>query len=213
MNQSIQTPRLVVGLGNPGVRYQRTRHNIGFRVLDALADQLRVELSRHARNIVYGCGELDGTKLVLAKPMAFMNLSGPPVKLLAQRLQLREEQILVIHDDIDLAFGRIKLKMKGGMGGHNGLRSLVGALGNGDFTRLRMGVGRPVDGREVVDHVLGVFTSPEREGLTEFIDLGCKAVFTVLSQGAQAGMNRFNNMCIMTPCHTTDGGKNGFYIG
>ena len=202
---------LVVGLGNPGQRYQRTRHNLGFRVLDELARRLHLTVDRSARDVVFGSGVWEGRELILAKPMAFMNLSGPPVKRLAERLQIDNEQILVIHDDVDLTFGKIKIKMKGGSGGHNGLRSLVSALGSGDFRRLRMGVGRPADGSETADYVLSTFSRQEEACLEEFTDLGCRAAIAVLSQGAQAGMNQFNNMRIMTPCHTTDGGKNGIY--
>lgn len=208
-NQSISGPTppwLVAGLGNPGVRYAGTRHNIGFRVLDEVARDLKIDLDRSARNLVYGCGRVEGLDVILAKPLAYMNLSGPPLKKLAACRQISMQRMLVIHDDIDLVFGTLKIKTKGGIGGHNGLRSLVGALGNGDFQRLRMGVGRPAAGQDVVEHVLGSFTGKEHICLDQFIDAGCRAVCTVLFQGIQAGMNQFNNMRITTSCHTTDGG-------
>jgi PTH1 family peptidyl-tRNA hydrolase len=126
-----------------------------------------------------------------------MNLSGPPVQQVAHYYRILCEDVLVIHDDIDLTFGRLKIKEKGGHGGHNGVRSLIDALGEGDFVRLRVGVGRSENGAGVVDHVLGRFNAEERAALADVITLARDAVVTILWKGTQEGMNRFNNTSVI----------------
>jgi PTH1 family peptidyl-tRNA hydrolase len=189
--------RLVVGLGNPGDKYAATRHNVGFMVLEALADRFQIAMDRRKRDVVLGRGAIETTPVILAEPQAFMNRSGPPVQQLAHYYRILCGDVLVIHDDIDLTFGRLKIKEKGGHGGHNGVRSLIDALGGGDFVRLRVGVGRSEERSRVVDHVLGRFDTREQELLPDVITRARDAVVTILCEGTKQGMNQFNNPSVM----------------
>ena len=160
--------------------------------VDRIAQQFGISLDRNKFDVVFGRGQVQGLPVVLAKPMAFMNRSGPPVQRLAHYYRIQCEDMLVIHDDIDLAFGRLKIKKKGGHGGHNGVRSLMDAFGGGDFVRLRIGVGRSEAGISVTDHVLGKFSGEQARILDHVISSARDAVVTVLCEGTQAGMNLFN---------------------
>jgi PTH1 family peptidyl-tRNA hydrolase len=185
--------RLVVGLGNPGPRYAATRHNIGFRVLDRLAAEFAIAVSREKFTAVFGRGRIEGVDVVLAKPLAFMNRSGPSVRSLAEFFRISSQDLLVIHDDIDLDYGRLKIKEKGGHGGHNGVRSLIDAFGGGGFSRLRLGIGRSETGEQpVADYVLDHFTRDEAAELPRIIERARDAVVTILCKGIKIGMNQFN---------------------
>lgn len=184
--------RLVVGLGNPGRLYSATRHNIGFMVVNALAKKYSIPVIRKKFDVLCGQGKIEGSEIVLAKPMAFMNRSGPPIRKLAEYFGISGEEVVVIHDDIDLAFERLKIKMKGGHGGHNGIRSITDAFGNGDFVRIRIGIGRPDGPREVTDHVLGKFSSEEKKKLDMAVSRARDAVVTIIRDGIQEGMSIFN---------------------
>jgi len=184
---------MVVGLGNPGEDYRQTRHNAGFLVIDALAGHYKIDVNRSKFDTLYGRGVVNGVAVILLKPMAFMNRSGPPVQKIAHYFKILLQDILVVHDDIDLAFGRLKIKQKGGDGGHKGIRSIMGAFGGGDFTRLRMGIGRPEAERNVTGHVLGGFSIEETQVLDRIVTTAKEAVVTVLCSGAREGMNRFND--------------------
>jgi PTH1 family peptidyl-tRNA hydrolase len=192
--------RLVVGLGNPGAKYVATRHNIGFRVVDRLAAEFGIDITREKFNTEFGRGRVDGVDVVLAKPVAFMNRSGPPVRSLADFFRISLQALVVVHDDIDLDYGRLKIKEKGGHGGHNGLRSVINAFGAGDFTRLRVGIGRSGAGAQVADYVLDQFTRDETAELAHIIDRARDAVVTILCKGTRIGMNQFN----MKPVTRTD---------
>jgi len=183
---------LVVGLGNPGNKYEDTRHNAGFMVADKIALDFSISFNKTKFDTVFGRGYVEDVDVLLAKPMAFMNRSGPPLQKLAHYFQIPGEDMLVIHDDIDLAFGRLKIKEKGGHGGHNGIRSIMGAFGGGDFSRLRIGVGRSEAGENVTDHVLGRFSAAKAEMVTRVIAVARDAVVTVLCEGTKSGMNAFN---------------------
>ena len=189
--------RLVVGLGNPGNTYKRTRHNVGFMVLDQIAEDFSIALVKQKFDTVFGRGSVDGVEVVLAKPMAFMNRSGPQVQQIAGYYRILSEDMLVVHDDIDLAFGRIKIKEKGGDGGHKGVRSIIDAFGGGNFVRLRIGVGRPEAGISATDHVLGRFKLDENKVLDQIITAARDAVVTILCKGAKEGMDRFNDKRIV----------------
>jgi PTH1 family peptidyl-tRNA hydrolase len=192
---------LVVGLGNPGSSYAATRHNIGFQVLDRLAEEAAVAVSREKFGTWFGRGRVAGSDVILAKPMAFMNRSGTPVRSLADFFQISIREVLIIHDDIDLEFGRLKIKVKGGHGGHNGIRSLIEAFGGGDFVRLRVGIGRSARGEQpVADYVLDRFRPEEASALPQIIDRAGDAVMAILSQGSKAAMNQFN----VKPVERTD---------
>jgi len=194
-NTTCEPPKrlhLVVGLGNPGASYAKTRHNAGFMLADRLAGEFDFSFDKRKFDTVFGRGAIEKAQVVLAKPMAFMNRSGPPVKQLADFFQISSEAMVVIHDDIDLAFGRLKIKEKGGHAGHNGIRSLIDAFGGGDFVRLRMGVGRSEAEAGVTGHVLGRFTKAETEQLDQLITRARDAVVTILCEGTRVGMNNFN---------------------
>jgi len=184
--------RLVVGLGNPGSEYVETRHNAGFMVVDEIADEYGISISKSKFNMRYGTGNIGNEKVLLAKPMSFMNRVGQPTKQLADYFRISGEEMLVIHDDIDLAFERLKIKMKGGHGGHNGVRSLIDAFGDDNFVRLRIGIGRPEGDKSVTDQVLGRFSKDEKTILSRIITLAKDAAVTILCDGIQEGMNRFN---------------------
>jgi PTH1 family peptidyl-tRNA hydrolase len=184
--------KLVAGLGNPGKSYHDTRHNAGFMVADKIAQDFNIEINNRKFDLVFGRGFVDGVEILLAKPLAFMNRSGPPLQKLAHYFRIQCKDMLVIHDDIDLAYGRLKIKEKGGHGGHNGIRSLMDAFGGGDFVRLRIGVGRSAAGDDVTGHVLGKFSAQQSQLLTRIITGARDAVVTVLSQGTKVGMNLFN---------------------
>jgi len=184
--------RLVVGLGNPGARYENTRHNAGFMIADKIAQDFNISLGKRKFDCVYGRGFIEEVEVLLAKPMAFMNRSGPPIQKLAHFFRIQSKEMVVIHDDIDLVFGRFKIKEKGGHGGHNGIRSLMDAFGGGDFVRLRIGIGRSELRESVTNHVLGRFSGQNAEFLTRIISGGRDAVVAVLCKGTKAGMNLFN---------------------
>jgi len=184
--------RLVVGLGNPGARYEDTRHNAGFMIADKIARDFNISLGKRKFDCVYGRGFIEDVEVLLTKPMAFMNRSGPPIQKLAHFFRIQCKEMVVIHDDIDLVFGRLKIKEKGGHGGHNGIRSIMDAFGGGDFVRLRIGVGRSESGDNVTDHVLGRFSGQNAELLAQIISGGRDAVVAILCKGTKAGMNLFN---------------------
>jgi PTH1 family peptidyl-tRNA hydrolase len=189
--------RLVVGLGNPGKTYSKTRHNAGFMVVDKISDDFSIALEKRKFDARFGIGAVNDVKIVLAKPMAYMNRSGPQIQKIAGYFRILCEDILVVHDDIDLVFGRLKIKEKGGDGGHRGVRSIIDAFGGGDFTRLRIGVGRPDAERGASDYVLGKFTFEERKVLSQIITSAKDAIVTILCKGTKEGMNRFNNKRIV----------------
>jgi PTH1 family peptidyl-tRNA hydrolase len=183
---------LIVGLGNPGKIYENSRHNAGFMTIDAIADTFSIALDKKKFDARFGRGSIEGVEVILAKPQAFMNRSGPPVQKLAAYFKIEIQDILVIHDDIDLNLGRIKIKEKGGGGGHNGIKSLINALNGATFSRIRVGIGRPGEHEEVIGHVLGRFTHRESEVMEKAITRAKDAVVTILCYGIKEGMNRFN---------------------
>ena len=187
---------MVIGLGNPGEAYSRTRHNTGFMIVDALSDAYTIPLNKTKYDTVFGRGTVEGMDVLLAKPMAYMNRSGFPVQRLAHYFRILREDLLVVHDDIDLAIGRLKIKEKGGDAGHKGIRSMMNAFGGGDFVRLRVGVGRSESDTSVSDHVLGTFRTEEKEIMEIIIKRAKDAVVSTLSKGIAEGMNRFNNTTI-----------------
>ncbi len=184
--------KLIVGLGNPGRSYQDTRHNVGFMIADKIAGDFGISFSKKKFDTVYGRGLIEDNEILLVKPLAYMNRSGPPVQQLARYYRIQSKDMLVIHDDIDLAYGRLKIKEKGGHGGHNGIRSLIDAFGGGDFLRLRIGVGRSETGSDVTGHVLGKFPAQQIQFLDRIIKNARNAVVTILSHGTKVGMNLFN---------------------
>lgn len=184
--------KMIAGLGNPGEKYERTRHNAGFLVVDRLSREFGIPLSKQKFDLVYGRGTMEGADVILAKPMSYMNRSGLPIRKLSDYMGLTSEDLLVIYDDIDLTFERIKLKEKGGHGGHNGIRSLIDSFGTRDFPRLRIGIGRPEGEKDVTNHVLGRFTAEEAEIMDSVVEMAGQVVVTVVTKGLTAAMNNFN---------------------
>ncbi|MCL2653486.1 MAG: aminoacyl-tRNA hydrolase [Propionibacteriaceae bacterium] len=188
---------LVVGLGNPGLGYAKTRHNVGFMTADALASRLGVRWKR-ARGASAEVAEVPGARfgvdgqVVLVKPMTFMNNSGDAVAPLARYHKADPEHIVVVHDEIDLDFGGLRIKLGGGDNGHNGLKSLRARLGSGEFYRVRIGVSRPPGSRDPMDWVLGGFPSAQREDLKINIAEAADAVESLLRDGLIETQNRFN---------------------
>jgi PTH1 family peptidyl-tRNA hydrolase len=166
-------------------------------VVDQISEVFSIALVKQKFGTIFARGSIDGVEVILAKPMAFMNRSGPQVQKVAGYYRILSEDMLVVHDDIDLAFGRIKIKEKGGDGGHKGVRSIIDAFGGGNFVRLRIGVGRPEAGISAADYVLGKFTIIEKNLLHRIITEARDAVVTILCKGTKEGMNRFNNKRIV----------------
>jgi peptidyl-tRNA hydrolase, PTH1 family len=183
---------LIVGLGNPGLKYTQTRHNAGFLVLDALARDHSIPLDGVAEDARWGTGAIAGHRVALVKPMTFMNQSGPPVLRFVNAFCTSSRETVIIHDDLDLALGRIKFKVKGGSGGHKGLLSLMEAFGDDHFMRLRIGIGRPPAETGTIDHVLGCFTASEAPELARTITRAQEAVVALVCEGLRQGMNKFN---------------------
>ena len=179
---------LIIGLGNPGPRYELTRHNIGFLVADSLAEKQRIVLSQGKHKALYGEGKIEGCEVIIAKPMTYMNNSGQSVKLILSALKIFPKQILVIHDDIDLPLGKIKVKTKGGDAGQLGVRSITEKVGTDQYCRIRVGVGRPDDQGDIVDYVLTPFPEAETQLLNEVME---KVVIKV--EETLIEMNKRNN--------------------
>jgi len=188
--------RLIVGLGNPGEEYRHSRHNMGFMVVDRLAERHGIDVGRRKYNVLFGRGTLGSRQVILAKPMSYMNRSGPAARDLAFFFKVEMQDILVIHDDIDLVFGQIKIKEKGGDGGHNGVRSLIEALGTGEFTRLRVGIGRPETRQRVKAYVLAGFDAQQETLLEDVVSTAQDATETILFKGVPEAMNRFHGKTI-----------------
>jgi peptidyl-tRNA hydrolase, PTH1 family len=188
---------LVVGLGNPGREYEQNRHNIGFHVADLLASRLGIRLARHRRAVAeVGEGRLgvgvDAPRVVLAKPMTYMNLSGGPVAALRQFYKIAPAQILALHDELDLPFGEVRAKFGGGEGGHNGLRSMTQSLGTKDYARTRFGIGRPPGRQDPADFVLSDFSSVQRKELEFLIDRAADIAEAIMTNGVEWAQNQFH---------------------
>ncbi|UFS68885.1 aminoacyl-tRNA hydrolase [Geomonas sp. RF6] len=183
--------KLIVGLGNPGPQYTWTRHNAGFMVLDRLARLINVSITRKAFSGLVGDGEWRGNRVYLLKPQTFMNLSGRSVAEALRFYKLSLSDLIVIHDDLDIPFGTIKLKEGGGHGGHNGLRSLAQELGSPAYFRVRVGIGRPERG-EVVSYVLQNFAKSEMDSLTTVLDGTIDALELLVTEGVQKAMSLYN---------------------
>lgn len=183
---------LIVGLGNPGLRYRYTRHNIGFRVIDRLSKELSIPVAKKGLMAKWGNGYWEDRDVVLAKPQTFMNLSGDAVVRLATFFGAERGYLIVIHDDLDLHLGEIRIREKGGDGGHRGVRSIIDGLGRGEFIRVRMGISRPDMQGDEQDFVLGAFSPQEKKVLKDHLDKGKEAVKTIIVEGTSVAMNRFN---------------------
>ena len=190
-------PWLVVGLGNPGSEYAKNRHNVGFIVADLLAGRLGAKFSRHRRAVAQvaearvGVGA-DAPQLVLVKPMTYMNLSGGPVAALRQFYKVPLAQIVAVHDELDIPYGQLRLKLGGGEGGHNGLRSMSGSLDGKDYLRVRFGIGRPPGRQDPADYVLSDFSSAERKELEFLVDRAADATEALIGRGLEWSQNAYH---------------------
>ena len=186
---------LLVGLGNPGDHYAKTRHNVGFRAIDALAKRLGVKIDRAKFRGLYGQAVFEGQKLILLKPQTFMNNSGLSVMDAAQFYKLPPERVIVIFDDISLDVGRLRVRADGSAGGHNGIKSIIGGLNSQAFPRVKIGVGaKPHPDYELADWVLSNFSASEEKTLGPAIERAGEAALAVLTDGVPAAANRFNGV-------------------
>ena len=186
-------PALVVGLGNPGPEYAETRHNVGVRVVELLAARAGGgRFAKHKANADVLEGRLAGRRAVFAVPRTFMNVSGGPVAGLLRYYGVAAEDLVVVHDDLDLGFGVVRLKQGGGEGGHNGLRSISGSIGTKDYLRVRFGIGRPPGRQDPADFVLKRFSAAERKELEFAVDLAADAAEALLRDGLEPAQNRFH---------------------
>jgi peptidyl-tRNA hydrolase, PTH1 family len=183
---------ILVGLGNPGRDYRNTRHNVGFMTLDVLCQGMNIKLTRMQSNALIGSGYIDERKVILAKPQTFMNLSGKAVSSLIKFYKIPLSQLLIIHDDIDLPFGTLRMRPGGGSAGQKGLASIIEQMGTQDFARLRIGVGRPPGQMSGADYVLQEFTVSEQALLKEILEKAAQAAQKFINLGLEQAMNQFN---------------------
>jgi len=188
--EPVENRWLVIGLGNPGAEYASTRHNLGFRVVDELAARRHVQLKDRAAKSLTARVAAGGGELVLAKPQTFMNDSGAAAKALRDKYRVPLERTIVVHDELDLPFGRLRVRRDGGAAGHNGLRSMIAAYGTNEFIRVRIGVGRPAG--PGMEYLLSPFTPPEREALPPLIARGGDAVLSIVELGLDRTMTDYN---------------------
>ena len=189
---AVTEPAVVVGLGNPGPQYVGNRHNVGYHVLDTLAARMGGRFKAHRSRADVAEGRLDGRRAVLAKPRTFMNLSGSAVVALHRYYKVPTSSVIVVHDELDLPFGAIRLKFGGGDNGHNGLRSITTSLGSRDYLRVRFGIGRPPGRQDPAEFVLRDFAGSERRELAELLDRAADAVQALLRDGLAAAQNDFH---------------------
>lgn len=188
----MRVQRLIIGLGNPGDEYVGTRHNIGFEVIDALAEEYNVRLTQEGAHALAGRGSIRGRSVGLAKPMTYMNRSGTAAQALVNRCGLQVSQILVIVDDINLPVGTVRIRQGGSAGGHNGIQDIIDRLRTNDFARIRIGVGNNFPRGRQVQYVLAPFPEDERPIMQEAVKTAAEAAVTFVTDGLITAMNRFN---------------------
>ena len=185
---------IIVGLGNPDRQYQNTRHNIGFDVIDVIADKNNITVKERKHKALIGKGFVGGQKVVLVKPQTYMNLSGESVREVIDFYKADEKsELIVVSDDISLDVGQIRIRKKGSAGGHNGLKNIILHLGHDEFQRVKMGVGQKPEGYDLVDYVLGHFPKEEREIMDESAKRAADAIEVMIAEGADAAMNMYNS--------------------
>ena len=184
---------LIVGLGNPSKEYERTRHNVGFDTVDELIERHNIPQSGVKHKAMFGKGVIDGQKVIVAKPLTFMNLSGEAVRAMADYYKIDPEtQLIIIYDDIDLEPGQVRIRKKGSAGGHNGIKSIISHLGTENFYRIKIGVGAKPKGWDLADHVLSRFSAGDRKLVDDAIERAAAAVSVILSEDIEAAMNIYN---------------------
>ena len=182
---------LIVGLGNPGEEYENTPHNLGFMVIDRLAESHSIRVSRKENTSFVGLGETGGKHVALAKPQTYMNLSGPAVRGLLERYELKPDRLIVVYDELDLPWGSLRIRLNGSAAGHNGVKSLIGSLGTNEFTRIRIGIhpGNPVKGEQFV---LAPFKRAQKQDVEETVGRAADAVEFIIAEGAAQAMTKYN---------------------
>ena len=184
---------LIVGLGNPGRQYEATRHNMGFDVIDKLVEEYQVPQTGVKFNAMYGKGRIGGQPVILMKPLSYMNLSGGPIREMANYFKIDPEtEMIVVYDDIDLDPGQLRIRKKGSAGGHNGIKHIIQQLGTQNFVRIKVGVGAKPKDWDLADHVLGRFDKDDRALVEEAQERACKAVELILTDSVDAAMNEYN---------------------
>jgi PTH1 family peptidyl-tRNA hydrolase len=183
--------KLIVGLGNPGGEYERTRHNVGWRVVDAFARKFRIEVSRHEKNALTGTGRVAGGSVLVAKPLTYMNLSGDAVRLLVNAYLETPADMIVVYDDIDLPLGKLRIRPNGSAGTHNGMRSIIGEIATENFPRLRVGIGASEQGR-LRDYVLDEFSPEEEPIVARAVERAVDALVLFVRGDLKRAMNQFN---------------------
>ncbi|MCI6995342.1 MAG: aminoacyl-tRNA hydrolase [Eubacterium sp.] len=189
---------LIVGLGNPGKQYENTRHNVGFDAIDVLVDEYRIPSSGKQHKAMYGKGVIEGQKVILAKPMTYMNLSGEAVRAMVDYYKIDPEtELLVIFDDISLAPGNIRIRKKGSAGGHNGIKSIITHLGTQNFQRIKVGVGEKPKNWDLADYVLGAFSKDDRKLIDEALERSAKAAALIVQGEIDEAMNLYNKKLVI----------------
>jgi len=184
---------LIIGLGNPEPKFHKTRHNMGFDVINKIAKKFEIDVSKSKYNSLYGTGTIEDEKVVLVKPQTFMNLSGKSVKSFIKFFKVPLDKVLIIYDDMDVEIGKIKVRKTGGPGAHNGMKSIIEELGEKDFSRIRVGIGRPEEiDFDVIDYVIGKIDDETYEKLEPGIDRAVDAISLYLKKGVDFTMNKFN---------------------
>jgi len=191
--------KMIAGLGNPGYEYQQTPHNLGFMAVDRLAREKSLELTHHEAQALTASTRLEGVDVLLAKPQTYMNLSGMAVGRLVAKYGLEVGDLIVLVDDAALPLGSLRIRPRGGAGGHNGLKSIIGALDSGDFARVRMGVNPQQPIGDMVSYVLGRFRASDLGTVDDMLGQACEAVHVILREGLQTAMNRFNRRVSSQP--------------
>lgn len=183
---------IIAGLGNPEEDYGQTRHNMGFNVINKIAKQYEIEVTKKKFQGLYGMGSIEGEKVILLKPQTFMNLSGKSIQEILQYYKLDPEQLIVIYDDIDVEPGVIRLRKAGGPGTHNGMKSVIHELNTQNFKRVRVGIGIPEKKEDLIEYVIGAISDEDKEKLEKGTNLAKEAVIEILKNGIDIAMNKFN---------------------
>ncbi len=193
----MENTKLIVGLGNPGTHYTNNRHNIGFMCLNHFARTHGIQFDKKQGQARIGMGEVAGNKVILARPQTYMNASGESVCRLVDKYKIALDDLIVIHDDLDLPPGKVRIRRGGSSAGHKGIKSIIACLGSGDFIRLRAGIGRPVSDdyekeSDIIDYVLSDFTAEEKQIIAAVIPRVTEAILCILTEGLTAAMNKYN---------------------
>ncbi|MBS6396954.1 MAG: aminoacyl-tRNA hydrolase [Clostridiales bacterium] len=184
---------IIAGLGNPGRKYEKTRHNVGFQVIDRLAEKYHIDMNTKKHKAVCGTGVIEGMKVLLVKPQTYMNLSGESIREAADFYKIDpEEELLVIYDDVSLKPGQLRIRKKGSAGGHNGIKSIIQHLGTQAFPRIKVGVGEKPEGYDLADYVLGHFSGEDEKEMREAYGRAAQAAAAILTEGPDRAMNEYN---------------------